>query len=359
MVAYDRAASLLLLVVLSACKDSEAKPRTDLLQLRLPVAQVRIADIPEVQSVPGTVVSDARIELSSRVVGFIQSLDVREGRRVAKGDVLVRIDPNDIDEAMRQAQAGVAMARDDLSDAEHDVEKYTGLVERGAATAEVLRKAKVRRDIARSAVARAEAAFSAAQAQRAYANVVSPVDGIVVALQKHSGDMATAGAPILTVESREVLLFRIFVSEGNLGRIKPDMAVMVRIDALAGREVQGTVQRIVPSGDPVTRRYEVMVALPPDPALLPGMFGRAEIVLGTTPAPVVPRDSMVQRGGLDGVFVVGKDNTIRFRWLRTGREWNSLVEVTSGLLGGEAILARSDDNVRDGAAILAEDGKND
>ncbi|WP_333826023.1 efflux RND transporter periplasmic adaptor subunit [Pinisolibacter sp.] len=316
-----------------------------------PVAVSRSADIPIRYSVPGSVVSDDRIELSSRVVGFIRNLDVREGQKVTKGDLLVQIDPTDVNEAIRIAQADVATARTDLADAEHDVGKYDTLAGQGWASTEVLRKARVRRDAARSALSKAEAAVAAAQAQKAYTTILSPVDGVVVVRQRHSGDMAVAGQPLLTIESREVLLFRIFVAESNLGRIVPAMTVTVRIDALDGRELVGTVKRIVPSGDPVTRRYQVDIDLPVEEAILPGMFGRAEIVLGTARSISIPRSARVERGGLGGTFVVGDDRIARFRWLRFGREWQDLVEVEAGLSEGEKVLARADDTVRDGIVV--------
>lgn len=353
-----RATALLLLGLLTACQDSTldsgAKPVSEPRRLALPTAVVQTADIPDLYSVPGTVASDDRIELTSRVIGFIQRLEVREGQRVAKGDVLVRIDPAEIDEAIRQAQAGLSAARKDWTDAGQDVGKYTTLAERGWASAEVLRKARLRRDLAQAALDKAEAALAATQAQAGYAAIASPVDGIVVARHKQAGDLATAGTPILTIESRQSLLFRMFVAESQLARFHAALPVTVRIDALAGRAIQGYVQRIVPSGDTMTRRYEVAVALPADPALLPGMFGRAEIALGATAVPVIPPQAMARRGGLDGVFVVEADNTARFRWLRTGREWNGLTEVTAGLSAGERILLRTDTAVRDGALVVAE-----
>jgi RND family efflux transporter MFP subunit len=321
--------------------------------VQVSTALVREVDIPEVYRVTGSVVSDNRIDLASRVVGFIQTLDVREGQRVAKGEILVRIDPSDIDEAIRQAQAEVDAVRETLKDAEEDVKTYSDLVDSGAVASEEARKTKVRRDIALATLARAEAALAAAQAQRDYTTIVSPVNGVILTLHKRSGELATAGTPILTLESREVLLFKVFVSESNMGRISSDMQVPIQIDALPDRPFMGTVRRIVPSGDPVTRRYEILIALPSDHALLPGMFGRAEIVMGDSPAITVPRKAVLRQGGLDGVFVVGPGQTARFRWVRLGREWNGLVEVTSGLGKGETIITQAGDSLRDGVLLAA------
>ena len=343
---------LALLLALSGCKDDGPQARSEPPHLSLPTTVVASATVPDVYSVPGTVVSDDRIEMSSRVVGFIKTLEVREGQHVAKGQLLVEIDPSDIDEAIRQAEASVLTARKDLADAEHDVDKYNGLVEKGAATAEVARKAAVRRDIAQATLTRAEAARASAEVQRTYASIVSPVDGVVVIRHRHSGDLATAGTPILTIESRQLLLFKVFVAESSLARITPDMAVSVKIDALDST-VEGRVRRIVPSGDPLTRRFEVTITLPPDPRLMPGLFGRAEFIVGSASAAFIPVRAKVQRGGLDGVFVVGADRVARFRWLRFGRERNGLVEVTAGLSPGETIVTRADQAMRDGAIVTA------
>lgn len=344
-----------LALALSACGERKKKGATPQSQW-LPTMPTQTELIPVIDSEPGTVVSDDCMDVSSRVVGFIQNLDVREGQKVSKDQVLVQIDPTNIHEAIRQAEAGVAAAHKDLADADHDVEMFTSGTAKGWATNETCRKAQVRRDIARTAVTRAEAALAAARSEQTYATLRSPFDGVVVRRFKHSGDMAVVGAPILSLESREALLFKVFVSESNVGRIARDMAASVRIDALPEKEIRGTVQRIVPSGDPVTRRFEVDILLPSEVDILPGMFGRAELVLGGSPALVIPKEALVERGGLEGSFVVDEKNVAHFRWLRLGREWNGSVEVTAGLSVGERIVSKVNGSVRDGIVIPTGDG---
>jgi len=318
----------------------------------LPVTQVVLADVPVTYTVPGSVVSDGRIEVSSRVVGFIEQLDVREGQKVSRGDLLVRIDQTDIDQAILQAQAGVRAAEQDLQDAEFDVRKFERLAPSGAVTTETLRKAKVRVEVSRATLDKTRSALAAAEAQTSYATIASPVDGVIVSVERRSGEMATAGSTILTVESHEVLLFKTFVSESSLSAIDPNTPVTVRIDTLKDAMFQGRIRGIVPSGDDVTRSYELNILLPKDMRLMPGMFGRAEIVLGAQKAALVPRAAIVRRGGLDGVFVV-EEGTARFRWLRTGRVIGETVEVVSGLTGGETILATAVESIRDGSSVRA------
>ena len=341
----------LALACLSACgKDDAAASAANTQQVSVPTARVVPGTLPVFFSVPGSVVSDDRIDLSSRVVGFIQRLDVREGHKVSKSELLVQIDPADINEAIRQGQAGVVAARNDLEDAERDVEKYGRLAVDGYTPAETLRKAKVRRDIARSSLNRAEAALASANAQRTYASIVSPVDGVVVARYRNPGEMATTGQPILTLESRQNLVLRVFIPERQMARIGQGMEVGARIDALP-QGLAGTVSRVVPSGDPTTRRYQVDIALPAGQPLLPGMFGRAEFPLGDVSALLVPQTAVTRRGGLDGIFVVDQNGIARFRWLRLGRKWQGQVEVVDGLSPNEWIVLQADERLRDGVAI--------
>jgi RND family efflux transporter MFP subunit len=344
--------------LLVACGDEAQKTAAQSHRIALPVETVRTVAMPDIDSETGSVMADDRVDLSSRVAGFIRRLDVREGQRVGKGDVLIQIDPADVDEAIRQAQAGVAAAQVDLSDAERDLRAFTTGAGQGWVSADIMRKAQVRGDIARTNLAKAESALAGARAQQAYTSISSPVDGVVVARNKRKGDLATPGIPILTIESRNDLLFKLFVSESNVGRITPGMPAAVRIDALPGRDIPCAVQRIVPSGDMTTRRYEVDLTLPADPAILPGMFGRAAFALGSSSVVMIPRAALVERGGLKGVFVIDEGNIAHFRWLRLGREWDDRLEVTSGLAAGEKIVSQPNATVRDGLVIAAEGGKN-
>lgn len=351
---------ILSLALLSSCHPDPAPTKVEPhpRQVTAPTDLVRSEVMPDVESETGSVVADQRIEISSRVTGFIKALDVREGQQVTKGEVLVQIDPADVDEAIHQAQAGVAAAQTDLADAQRDLQAFATGAKQGWVSVDTRRKALVRADIARATLKKAQAALVAAQAQQAYTRISSPVDGVVVAKSKRPGDMATPGIPILVIESRSDLLFKMFVSESSVGRIFQGMPATVRIDALPAREIPCAVQRIVPSGDVITRRYEVDLALPVDPAILPGMFGRASFVLGQSPVVTIPARGLVERGGLKGVFVVGGKDIAHFRWLRLGHEWDGRLVVTSGLTAGEKIVSRPDETVRDGVVIVSEGGKN-
>ena len=170
---------------------------------------------------------------------------------------------------------------------------------------------------------------------------------MVVARPARSGDLVTPGSPIVTVESDTALLFETFIAESQLGNIRLGDTVEVRIDA-TGRAYAGEVVRLVSSGDPVTRRYQVKISLADTDGLVPGMFGRSAFTIATRDSILVPAAALAERGGLTGVFVVEAGGVLRFRWVRTGRNFADRTEITAGLEPGEMLLARVPAGVSDG-----------
>lgn len=337
---------VLLPLALTACSDSTPQAaRSSRSDLELAAAVV--STVPRYYTVPGSVISDERVQLSSRISGFIRKLAVREGDLVREGQVLVQIDPSDVDGAVRRATAARASAQADLADARVDVDKFTALTGSGAVPLDTLRKARVRRQVAQARLAEAQAALEIANAQRAYTSITSPVDGVVVGRLREAGDLATPGVPILEVEARNTLVFQTYVAESRVTQLDPDQPVRVSLDA-SSQDYTGRLLRVVPSADPATRRYEVKVSLPAAVGLLPGMFGRAQFPVGKDQPLTVPQAALTERSGLVGVFRVASDGRVEFRWLRTRREIDGRVEVTAGLVAGDQVVLNPPADLRDG-----------
>jgi len=349
---------VLISVLLAACDASpDVRPPPAPQSRSLNVISV-LAGAPVEYMAVGSVVSDQRVDITSKLSGYIREILVQEGDPVRRGQVLARLDAADVDSGIRQGQAGVSAAEAAFRDAQSDLERFQRLFERGSVSDNELRKIRLKHDGAREALNQARAVFDSARAQRDYAEIKSPVDGLVVARGKRAGDLAVPGAPIMTLESGRRLLFETFVAEEPVASIAVGNPVEVWLDRLA-RPLEGTVSRVVSSADPVTRSYQVKIALPETKGLMPGMFGRAAFLIGESKSPVVPRPALVERGGLRGVFVVDGESTAHFRWLRIGREWPDRVEVTAGLQAGERLVATADPSLRDGDKIVGTVARHD
>ncbi len=341
-----RLLAVLLPCMLVACDGSPpaspVRTRSD-----LELATAAVSPVPRYYTVPGSVISDERVQLSSRISGFIRKLAVREGDLVREGQVLVEIDPSDVEGAVSRATAARASAQADLADARVDVDKFTALTRTGAVPVDTLRKAEVRRQVAQARLAEAQAALETANAQRAYTSITSPVDGVVVGRLREAGDLATPGVPILEIEARNTLVFQTYIAESRITQLDPAQPVRVSLDA-APDVHEGRLLRVVPSADPATRRYEVKVSLPAAAGLLPGMFGRAQFLIGEDRPLTVPQAALTERSGLVGLFRVAADGQAEFRWLRTRREIDGRVEVTAGLAAGDRVVLNPPADLRDG-----------
>ncbi|MBY8964461.1 efflux RND transporter periplasmic adaptor subunit [Algiphilus sp. NNCM1] len=319
----------------------------------VPTTVVTAQKLPLFHTGTGSVVSDERVDIGSRVAAYIRAIEVREGEQVSKGQRLATLDARDIEAAIRAADAALAEARAARDDARRDLEDARTLHERGAVSGARLRKARLQLQLASDALAAAEAEFARARAQRQYVRILSPIDGLVVARHQRAGDMASPGTPLLTVESDSILLFETQVAESTISAIRIGDSVQVRIDALGRKRLQGEVQRRVASGDPVTRRFEVKIRLPEAEGLLPGMFGRARFTVGTREAVVVPATAVVERGGVRGAYVVDENARVRFRWLRTEEASGQGLIVSAGLDPGERIVLAPPQQMREGDLVTA------
>lgn len=313
----------------------------------LPTLRLSTAKLDENYETVGTIVSDERVEISSRLPAYVRAMRVREGERIRRGQLLIQLDARDQEAAVQQAQAQRATRDAALRDAERTLTDTQTLFSRGLVADAARRKAQLERDTAEQALRTEDAAVSAAQAQLRYTEIVSPVDGVVTARPARAGDLVTPGRPLLVVESDTALLFETAVAESQVQRIAVGDPAQVRIDA-TNRSYPAAVLRVVPSGDIVTRRFTVKLQLEDVTGLTPGLFGRSRFKIGETEGLRVPDAALAQRGGLVGVFVVGEAGRLSFRWVRTGRQEAGLTEVTAGLKEGEVILARVPDAVRDG-----------
>jgi len=353
-------APLMLTVCLIACHHNHGVESQPVPQTRsLPVITVSVGAPVEYTTV-GSVVSDQRVDVTSRLTGYIRAVLVHEGDRVRRGQVLVRLDASDVEGAIREAQAGVTAAEAAFHDAEIDRGHFQQLFDHGTVSDYEFRKVILKDEAARETLKQARAAYDTACAQREYAVIKSPIDGKVVARVKVAGDLTVPGAPILTLESEHGLLFEAFVDVDRepMAAIAVGKPVEVRIDGLSV-PLKGTVSRLAPSADPATRSYQMKIALPDTAGLTPGMFGRASFQIGESKSLVVPRQALVGRGGLYGVFVVDEEDKAHFRWLRIGREWPDRVEVTAGLKTGERLVAAPDPTLRDGDRIVGSEAHND
>ena len=299
------------------------------------VASVRSLLVPTRIDMTGQVVAQSRAVLSSQLRARVETVAVREGQAVKKGETLVRLD-------QRDAQAALARAEAELDHAAAQLARLERLFQEESATKQELENA-------RRAAKVAEAGRQAALAQVSYATLAAPFDGIVTDKKVEVGELASPGQPLVTVEDARRLRLEATVAESDLSAVTVGATLPVTIDALGPEPLQGAVAQLLPSGDPATHTFLIKVDLPPTSGLKSGMFGRLQLEKGAAPTLAVPASAIVERGQLTGVFVVRPDAVAQLRWVKVGRRLDGDMEVLSGVNVGERVLltgSQGSDGVR-------------
>jgi len=316
----------------------------------LAVKQDNIADV--LESV-GTVRAAQSSDLASQMMGNIVEIRVREGDRVYRGEVLAVIDDSQLRAALDRvtaaelaAQQQLVAANSDLALAESTLKRYRYLYEQKVVSQQEFDEVNTRqqtflarRDIAQAGLAQARAALSQARTSLDYTRIRAPFNGIVTHKKVDSGTLASPGMPIFTVEDMRRYQLEVAVNESDLWCARAGGYVSVAIDALGNTELKGKVVQIVPAADPASRAFLVKIELPPDTRLRSGLFGRAQFSRGKQQALLIPRSAVVERGQLQGVFVLDQNKVANLRYVTLGRSSGSEIQVLSGLQGGERFVA--------------------
>jgi RND family efflux transporter MFP subunit len=352
--------------LLAGCSDTKpAAPAPAEKVHGIVVMQVQKTSVPEVVEATGTVRAALSAQLSSQVMGAITRVNVHEGDRVRRGEVLVAIDEAQQQAAFAGANAGLHVSQESIAAADADyalaestMKRYQMLFDKKSVSPQEydemktrLEAAKARRDAAHAGREQAEAKVSQAGTAMSFMKVRAPFDGIVIAKLAEPGAMAAPGVPLLTVEDPSRFRLEATVDESKIGAVRLGEAVPVVVDALGEQTITGKVTQIVPAADPGSRTFTVKIDLPANPQMRTGLFGRARFACGQHDAIAVPKTAILNRGQLQAVYVVGSDQLASLRYVTLGPASSDQVEVLSGLQSGDRIVVQPGDRDLSGKQV--------
>ncbi|MBF0289757.1 MAG: efflux RND transporter periplasmic adaptor subunit [SAR324 cluster bacterium] len=345
---------VLSLLILSACKQESGRtfeasgPKT----YRASVVTVQSRDVPRIFWSPGMVKPVRTVQITSKITGFIQRLNVAEGDLVKRDALLVEIDQTRIREDIDVAKAVLASARLTLADAEQDVKRYRTLKEHHVASKERWSKSVLRRDVAKEEVRKARAVLAARKKDLTYTRLVAPGKGYIIQKFQNVGDMAMLGTPILLWES-EALEFEAHIPGSVVNQLKPGQNGEIRFKR-PDATVMARIIAIVPSVDPVTHTVTVRFSLPANAAVLAGQFGHLSIDLDIQKVLTVPVHAITEQVGIKGCFLVDEEGRAHFRSMRLGPTWQEQWIVLTGLMGGEKVILDPPPGLRSGDQVTYE-----
>jgi multidrug efflux pump subunit AcrA (membrane-fusion protein) len=379
-----------------SCGSKEDFSKTAPVPQKVKIEKVQASPVEDTYEAMGTVRSKTISVLSSKVLGRIVSIPVREGDRVKAGQLLVEIDDREMKAQLQKSQAGLKEAQYALDEIEKAIrageaekkaadarlalasstlDRFKNLFERRSVSSQEFDEVQTKNTAARAdadqaserlqallskknqiiaRIDQAKADTENAGAFLSHSRILSPIDGIVTTKPADLGQMAAPGTPLLSVEDESNYRLEALVEESRIGRIHLGDTASVSIDALGQKPMPGQVSEIVPELDPSSRSYIIKIDLRnPDspPNLRSGLFGKARFNTGTKQVLTVPVHSVLERGQLTFVYVVDPAKIAHMRLIQTGKRYGDRVEILSGLSEGDQVVLEPLSAVKDGAAV--------
>ena len=271
--------------------------------------------------------------LSTRLMGTVLSVAVREAEVVAEGQVLVRIDARELAAKEGQGAASIAEAEAVLRESRAQAGRIRALYADSAATKSQLDAAEAGLARADAGVRSARAAAAELGAVRAYAVIRAPFAGTITKRFVDPGALAAPGAPLIAIQDGRQLRIAANATPNAARNVHRGQ----RLDAVVeGRAVGAIVKGIVPSTAGNLYTINALVANP-GASILPGSTATLQLPLGTRTGILVPNLALVREGDLTGVVLRTRDGD-RTRWVRLGEVVGQMTEVSAGLHAGDVVV---------------------
>lgn len=324
-------------------------------------------EIVEYVTVVGNLIGQTTVDVVPRVAGRIESIAVKLGDRVSRGQQIVKVEDRELLLQISQAEAGLAVNDANVAQRRNDervrltaLERTRDLHAKGLASQQVLEDAEAQYNAAQSQVLVAqsqkqqtEARINELQITLSNTVVTSPVDGFVSRRNLDPGGFAGANTVILSVVEISTVRLVASLVERDFNRVSAGIEARVEVDAFPGEQFRGQVSRVAPVFDPATRTATMEIEVPnPGFRLKPGMYARVRLTVERRPnALAIPRNALLDYEGRRGVFLLDED-VARFRPVTTGLLDETFAEIVDGLTDGQRVVTTGALALRDGDRVL-------
>ncbi len=353
---------LLLAFGLEACGSSEEPTEAAAVEpVRVVVWEAAPLQVPRTYSFPARLAADRSVNLSTKLTGRIDQLPVEQGQPVRAGQLIARIQSQDLQSRAAQLEAQEKEAQAALNRIEKDLKRFRELVDEQSAPPKQLDDLQAEYEMAQARLERIQKSKMEVNDALSYAVLRAPFSGKITGKFFSAGDLATPGQPIVTIQSQNALKVLAQVSEYDIGQVAVGDTVEVEVEAAGAGAFSGKVDRITPPARSGAYELTIRPVLTGQQAktLQVGMFARAYLRKGADPTLLLPRDALIEQGQLQGIYVMTPENRAVLRWLRTGKAVDDQVEIISGLRAGETVILEANGQLSNGQPVEVTERRRD
>lgn len=313
----------------------------------------------------GNVKGKQEVRIFSKIPDRITSMNVEMGDSVRKGDLLAVVQNNSLKSRVKQVQANLEQAQAQQDNLENEYQRISRLYNENAVSQQQYDGTKTQLEATRAQVRSLQEALNQAKSQLGDTYIRSPLNGIVGQRFLEEGDMAAGQMPVVTVVQMDTVKVAVNIVERYANDVRTGLESVITVKALPDTSFKGTVSKISPVIDPLSRMIAAEIRIPnPNSLLRPGMFAEVTIYLETRENTItIPKYAVLQKTELvqdelgrqqilreNHVYTVDNDRAY-YRTIETGIEEEGLVEVTSGLSSGEKVVLIGQSNLEDSSKV--------
>ena len=287
----------------------------------------------------------AEVKVGARITGKVEHLYANIGDRVKKGQVLVRLEQDDLKARSDQAEAAYLEAKAAFDKAKLDLDRDTPLAKEGYISQQNIDALQNVYDIANARVMKAKADKDYGKAQLSYATIVAPIGGTIASVTTQQGETVAAGlsAPtFITIIDLNKLEVNAYVDETDVGKIGVGQEALFTVDTFADKDFKGKVTAIYPRAvlqENVVNYITLISIENSEGKLKPDMTANVTITLKKKKGVLaIPGAAVVREGGKKFVMLQAKDGKATRREVKTGWKEGTYLEITSGLKEGDTVL---------------------
>ena len=309
------------------------------------VATVRVARRDVVQSVvaSGRVATPNRVDIGSQVAGTVERVPVAEGETVKAGQTLILIESS-------EARANEAQAAATLANARAQLERNRQLNTQGFVGKSVLDDSVRNFEVARTQL-------DAARAKLAYAKIVSPADGTLIARDVERGEMVQAGKTLLVLAPAGETQIVLQIDERNLSRLKLGQKALASADAYPEQRFAAEVAYINPGVDAQRGTVEVKLRVPDPPAYLrQDMTASVDIEIERRNATLaLPAEAVRDAGGASPWVLLAEEGRAVRKAVKVGLRGEGWVEIVGGVAEGDRVVPGTNPRIKAGERLRPAD----
>ncbi|MCM0759579.1 MULTISPECIES: efflux RND transporter periplasmic adaptor subunit [Sporomusa] len=296
-------------------------------------------------------------QLAFQVTGKISRRNVELGSTVKAGDVLMQIDPRDLEQTVNTTSAQVSSAQSQLKLAVSNLHRYRQLYAQNAISRAQLDQYENACEVAQAALRQATSQHVQGANQLDYSLLYADKDGVISAITAEAGQVVSAGQPVITIVQEGEREAAISVPENRIEEIRNASQLTVTFWALPQATVAGKLREIAPVADAITRTYKVRISLiDPPPQVKLGMTASVHLPSsGNQSITMVPLSAIYQTNTTPCVWVIN-NYTATLRPVQIGRFGNGQVQIIDGLHPGDTIVTAGVHKLREGQTVQLMEG---